>query len=683
MSNYVLFWYIMIEKYDLRRAALLMMEEEKKVIEALSRPGIVYASLEEETARLKALHALGIVHSDPEERFDRITRTAATLFQVPICLISLVTEDQQWFKSCFGVPDSLEQTRGTEREISFCQHAVVLKKPLVVRDPLTDPLFRDNPLVQQFGIRFYAGAPLIHSSGHVLGTLCLIDTKSREFSEQEVERLLDMSNWVMSEIELQRQLLQEKEIREELLQLIDQNRWLLESINHAPIPMVITEADQGLNPVIYVNPAFTELTGYESVETVAVPIQEYLLTEPEAIDPKMVHPLRLEMRHKRKSGGDLWVSVHISPIRTGIGETPYMVWMLEDITERRERALRLADAYHNQINLLNALPDIIYRLDLKGRLVQWNESLVKYSGHSDDELAGMKFIDLFPVSEQEELGQGMNTVLGRGFWESELTMKVYSGVLTPFYWNASLMYDQEGQKVGITGVGKEMTLHEQMHKDMVMAQQVQTSMLPARLEHSGVKITPLYMPYHYVSGDYYDYKWKLNDDVLFGFVMDNMGHGVATALLTSSLRVIIRQASEMEGTLADKLGWINRKSMDIVPEGFFTTLICFEYQIHERRLTYASGGINHFVLHHAEDATMMKVPGALVGVFDTLVYEEAELMLNPGDRVYFFSDGAKDLMEQWDLYHGRDVEAFLYELGQRFKTQQSDDATVLCLEVPV
>lgn len=127
--------------------------------------------------RLRALRELLILDTPPEERFDRIVEFAASEFDMPIALISLVDRNRQWFKARVGL-DACE----TSREISFCGHAIMQSDLFQVIDAMQDPRFADNPLVVGAPfIRFYVGAPLILPGGAAIGTLCLIDTQPREF----------------------------------------------------------------------------------------------------------------------------------------------------------------------------------------------------------------------------------------------------------------------------------------------------------------------------------------------------------------------------------------------------------------------------------------------------------------------------------------------------------------------
>lgn len=150
----------------------------------------------DETLRLKSLHSLKVLDTEPEERFDRITRLARNIFNVPIALVSLVDGDRQWFKSAVGL-----DADQTPREISFCGHAIVGHDVFVVPSAKQDERFCDNPLVvDDPNIRFYAGYPLRAPNGTRLGTLCLIDREPREFSAADTEMLKSLGEMVEAEL---------------------------------------------------------------------------------------------------------------------------------------------------------------------------------------------------------------------------------------------------------------------------------------------------------------------------------------------------------------------------------------------------------------------------------------------------------------------------------------------------
>ena len=157
----------------------------------------VRASLpEDEETRLASLRQLRILDTEPEERFDRITRLAAAVFDVPIALVTLVDRDRQWFKSCYGT-----NAKETSREASFCAHVVYNREMMLVTDALMDPRFADNPLVvNETRVRFYAGCPLILANGSCVGTLCLIDTRARSLEGRDVGLLQDLRDLTVQEL---------------------------------------------------------------------------------------------------------------------------------------------------------------------------------------------------------------------------------------------------------------------------------------------------------------------------------------------------------------------------------------------------------------------------------------------------------------------------------------------------
>jgi len=149
-----------------------------------------------ESQRLQTLRDLNLLDTPPEERFDRVTRLAKQVFSTSIALVSLVDEDRQWFKSRQGL-DAEE----TPRDISFCGHAILDDKIMVVNNAANDERFCDNPLVcGSPNISFYAGYPLAAPDGSRIGTLCVIDDKPKDVTAEQLQLLRELGRMVEEEL---------------------------------------------------------------------------------------------------------------------------------------------------------------------------------------------------------------------------------------------------------------------------------------------------------------------------------------------------------------------------------------------------------------------------------------------------------------------------------------------------
>ena len=155
---------------------------------------------ENEPSRLAALYGYNVLDTEQEGIFDELTDLAASLFDAPIALISLIDESRQWFKSRVGL-----DAKQTSRDVAFCSHAILQPEVFVLPDTLNDKRFADNPLVTgPPHIRFYAGAPLFTADGHGLGTLCIIDREPREISKKQQKFLSTLRTHVLKLLELRR-----------------------------------------------------------------------------------------------------------------------------------------------------------------------------------------------------------------------------------------------------------------------------------------------------------------------------------------------------------------------------------------------------------------------------------------------------------------------------------------------
>lgn len=152
--------------------------------------------------RLAAVTRTALLDTPPEEAFDRLTRMAARLLGAPVSLITLVTEDRQFFKSATGLPEPWATRRGSPLTHSFCRHVAVSGEALVVEDTRRHPLLRANPAVRELGWIAYAGVPLVTRQGQVVGAFSVVDGMPRLWSERDVALLRDLAACAASEIEL-------------------------------------------------------------------------------------------------------------------------------------------------------------------------------------------------------------------------------------------------------------------------------------------------------------------------------------------------------------------------------------------------------------------------------------------------------------------------------------------------
>ena len=167
-----------------------------------------------EPERFEALTSYAILDTLPEIGFDEITELAAQICDCPAALVSFIDPSRQWIKAKYGLPAELSEC---PREISVCKVTICNNDILYVPDLLSDERFNSSPLVTGgLKLRFYCGVPLITQDGYALGTLCVVDFKSRELSFEQREALRRLSRQTMVHLELRRQLIERNEMLRQL-----------------------------------------------------------------------------------------------------------------------------------------------------------------------------------------------------------------------------------------------------------------------------------------------------------------------------------------------------------------------------------------------------------------------------------------------------------------------------------
>jgi len=159
-----------------------------------------------ERRRLEALAETGLLDEDPLPGLMRAANLVRTALEAPVALVTLVDRQRQFFAANAGTGPLWGPVRQTPLSHSYCRFVVGDDRPLVVDDAARHPVFRDHPGHTELSVVAYAGVPIRTRDGHVLGSLCAIDSQPRAWSPRDLAVLEDTVQWVGDEVDLRREL---------------------------------------------------------------------------------------------------------------------------------------------------------------------------------------------------------------------------------------------------------------------------------------------------------------------------------------------------------------------------------------------------------------------------------------------------------------------------------------------
>ncbi|HYI11870.1 MAG TPA: PAS domain S-box protein [Thermoanaerobaculia bacterium] len=333
-----------------------------------------------EPERLAALASYSILDTGPEAAFDEVVQLASLICGTPVALVSLVDSTRQWFKARVGL-----EAPETNRDVSFCAHAIHEEEIFVVNDALADPRFADNPLVTgEPKIRFYAGAQLTSPEGFNLGTLCVIDRRPRLLRAEQRTALQWLARQVIIQLELRRQVTARTESEARLERVI-------EGSNDGFWDWNIVTGD------VQSSPRFASIFGYDLGE-----MRLHVTSMLERMHPDDAARVRAELEdhlagrtpqfeseHRlRYAGRDwVWVLTRGKVVDRGPdGEPLRMSGTVTDISKRK-RAERELDRFFD-LSL-----DMLCIAGVDGRFRRINPAFEATLGYTTEELLTRPFLD--------------------------------------------------------------------------------------------------------------------------------------------------------------------------------------------------------------------------------------------------------------------------------------------------
>ncbi|WP_249522627.1 SpoIIE family protein phosphatase [Modestobacter marinus] len=348
------------------------------------------------------------VPAGADPAFERFARLVRRQLRVPVALVTFVSADEQVFPGALGLSEPWQSTRRTPLSHSFCQHVVRSAEPLVVSDARLDPLVADNLAIPDLGVIAYAGIPLTDADGRVVGSLCAIDSRPREWSEDDLAVLVDLAGACSSEFQLrsaQRRAADAGALAEEssaetrrLLadQEIDRSRWAL-ALQAGRVGTFDLDLATG---ELAVDDRLLELSGMTRAGFSGRPEDVYAHVHPDELPDVVARVQRAirtggaydaEYRVVLPDGAERWVSAHGQVAGGEDGTSARLVGVVHDTTARR-RSLELA------VQTLESMAVGYLAMDGDGRVSYVNGEAERALGRPRVELVGGVVWELFPAT---------------------------------------------------------------------------------------------------------------------------------------------------------------------------------------------------------------------------------------------------------------------------------------------
>jgi two-component system cell cycle sensor histidine kinase/response regulator CckA len=425
--------------------------------------------------RLAALARTALLDTPPEEAFDRLTRMAARLLGAPVSLITLITDDRQFFKSAMGLPEPWASRRSAPLSHSFCHQVAVSGEPLIVEDTRRHPLLRANPAVREFGWIAYAGVPLVTRDGWAVGAFSVVDGMPRLWSERDVTLLRDLAACAASEIELRL-----REARE---------RVAVPAGNGGPPPPDLFE-DAGIpmglaSPEgrwVRVNRALAELLGHREDELIGALAEGIIHPDDRPVEREALRLLLAgecpsytsEHRCLRRGGDTVWGLVTVTLVADAERRPRHTIYTVQDIGDRKRVEAELRESEERYRLVVQATRHVAWDWDLITNRVVWGEALVSMLGHAPVGSATSAdwWYEQVHADDRERVVADIRGALERGerAWEQEYRFRRGDGSYARVAARGYVLTDRSGEPVRVVGaladVSREREVEAELRADI-------------------------------------------------------------------------------------------------------------------------------------------------------------------------------------------------------------------------
>jgi sigma-B regulation protein RsbU (phosphoserine phosphatase) len=487
------------------------------------------------------------------------------------------------------------------------------------------------------------------------------------------------------------------------------------ALSSAANGIVITDSEGSIE---WVNPAFSELTGYS--------LEEVFGQNPNALKSgehdqsfyknmwdtiKSGQVWQGELINKHKDGSLYPEEMTITPVYDDGGKIINFVAIKQDITERKEAEAQLRVLSE----ALRSAANGIAITDPEDKIEWVNPSFSALTGYSFDEIVGEQITILTSGEHSDEFYAEITKMIRAGkVWQGEMIKKSKDGRLFPEDLSITPIVDSNGEIVNYVSISQDITerkelerqlkiANERMSIELNFAREIQMSMLPLIFPAFPLrKELTLYATLHSareVGGDFYDF-YFIDDDHLCFVIGDVAGKGAPGALLMAVSKTLIKSRAADDSSPSSILTHVNNELSEENESAMFVTVFLGILNVKTGDLVYTNAGHNPPYIKRA-DGELQKLDafhGPVIGAMPELTYKQDQDILGVDDVIMLYTDGVTealdiddqlysdprlvDLLSAQHYKHPKEMVETVAEDVQAFQgeAEQADDITILAVQ---
>lgn len=482
------------------------------------------------------------------------------------------------------------------------------------------------------------------------------------------------------------------EMRQSREHLRDTNAYLENLLNYANAPIIVWDSHFC---IIRFNHAFEQLTGRTEAEVLG---QSLGILFPAAFAAESMALINKTLTGERWETVEIAILHRDGAVRTVLwnsatlfaadNQTPIAtIAQGNDITERKaiESALMSSEARYRALMMQSS--EALALIDIETQeIVEINHRFTELLGYSLPEDAPL-YVYKLVIDTQTNIDKRYTVTLRQ---QHHLPIEIIAFRCK----NGTELYaERAGTIINIDGrdyllaSGRDVTAERlrqaELARNVEFARRVQRELLTELPDSLFVDIRTLYYPVNFVSGDSYHLEWRNEGRLLRGFLIDVSGHGLATAIQTSSLNVLLHEIKSVKTPMLSQLRTVNARAARYFADGSYAAILGFELDLALQELRYVGAGITQFFINGRK----VETPGMFVGLWEDAEFISGTLPVAAGDCLYFLTDGFTDALAQppnagrWSP-DGKDFAADVAILQQLAESGAlRDDASGVCLKI--